>query len=180
MIVPLVGTSGVFKNCVFLPWCYCSDTLVGFGNQQGLIFSHLRRMHNCGGSPFHVLKLWKYSSHVRKNLVTWVFFLIFLPALLVRKCTKIIELIKFIFIFGTYQDFAKILLFSTAKIIFNSSWFFWKIFKILLQVPEFKIMSLLYFEFSFLYLAIAFLCCRGSTLALCQFCTSFLYSPSLS
>ncbi len=106
MIVPLVGTSRIFKSCVFLPRYYCSDTLLGIKKPAGFDFQSLYENVQLWWLTLYVLKLWKYSSHVRKNLVTWVFF-IFLPALLVRKCTKIIELIKFIFIFGTYQDFPK-------------------------------------------------------------------------
>ena len=29
MRVPIFGTRGIFKNCVFLPLCNCSDTLLG-------------------------------------------------------------------------------------------------------------------------------------------------------
>ena len=126
----LLEQVGFSRTVSLFPGVTVATLCWGFGNQQSLTFSCLRRMYNCGGSPFHVLKLWKYSSHVRKNLVTWVFFLIFLPALLVRKCTKIIELIKFIFIFGTYQDFPKSC-FSVLQKSFLINHDFLKIVKIL-------------------------------------------------
>ncbi len=97
-----------------------------------------------------------------------------------KQLHQTIELCKFNSIFGSFQDFCVNLLVLYCKIIliihhdfsvrflFQSHFtvlqnhflfimIFFKIFRILLQVPEFKRKILLHFEFySFLYLAIAF------------------------
>ena len=41
MRVPFFGTRGVLKNCVFLPLCYCSDTLLDVRKPTKLGFQSL-------------------------------------------------------------------------------------------------------------------------------------------
>ncbi len=71
---PYSGTNGVLKNSVFLPWCYCGNTLLVVWKPTWFDFQLLFEMSQLWwfSSPFFYW--WRCFFHVRKNLVSGVLF----------------------------------------------------------------------------------------------------------
>ncbi len=83
------GTKGVLKTCFLCPVVTVATRCWWLGNQQGLIFSHFLRCHNCGGSLSPFFLVIEVFNPCKKHLVSWVLFDFLLSAFfLVSNCTK--------------------------------------------------------------------------------------------
>ena len=71
MRVPLFGTRGVLKNCVFLPLCYCSDTLLDVRKPTKLGFQSLDENPPLWWLSFSCFYTWQYFNVGVTEAVLW-------------------------------------------------------------------------------------------------------------
>ena len=120
----MVELSGVLRTWIWLPWCYCSNTLLSVRDSAKYGFLLLVLIcHNCGDtSHFQWAKevFLLFNHTIGFFLVLWVF-CCFQISVLACIGSKIIELLKSNFIFG----FVKIYLFYST--ILQSKQVFWTI-----------------------------------------------------
>ena len=116
MRVPIFGTRGVFKNCVFYPWCYCSNTLLVVRKPAEFDFQLLHENPQLWWLFLHVFILGNnFILCIRGNTLASCFIV---PSFLYSPLLS-----EVVWEFCVYQDLTKSLILT----FFSNLWKNWKL-----------------------------------------------------